>query len=156
MFPCTSFQTRAMHQSASASSMLTRELPSLQEGIEPVRSLTVQVSKAEEMLESLKTLCQSLPAASATAKAYLNRSIDHLTLAIQELHSDHVIVDPTCFVDSNAFLCLKLTSLSTHQSPRLQADCLAQPSMARKHLVTILLFVCHLQVQTNPRGLADE
>eukprot|EP00435_Cladocopium_sp_Y103_P052846 s503_g16.t1 len=126
MFPCTSLQTRAMQPSENASSILIREPPSMQEVVEPVLTMLIQISKAEETLETLQTLCQSLPSSSASAKAYLNRPIDHLTMAVQMMHGDHDTALTLCGEELVQYsiqrisidcLCLRLTSVAPVPNP---------------------------------------
>eukprot|EP00435_Cladocopium_sp_Y103_P055251 s402_g18.t1 len=90
-FVCTSFQARevAEHAAASASAEMMRTPPSFQEILLPTLTLTVQISKAIEVAETLQILRDSIPTECATAYVAFERSLEHVQAAIRDLHVAH-------------------------------------------------------------------
>eukprot|EP00435_Cladocopium_sp_Y103_P055280 s1087_g18.t1 len=90
-FVCTSFQARevAENASADASAAMTRTPPSFQDILLPTLTLTVQISKAIEVAETLQTLRDSIPTECATAYVAFERSLEHVQAAIRDLHVTH-------------------------------------------------------------------
>eukprot|EP00435_Cladocopium_sp_Y103_P040928 s2951_g11.t1 len=90
-FVCTSFQARAVadNAAASASAEMMRTPPSFQEILLPTLTLTVQISKAIEVAETLQILRDSIPTECATAYVAFERSLEHVQAAIKDLHVAH-------------------------------------------------------------------
>eukprot|EP00435_Cladocopium_sp_Y103_P015285 s3318_g3.t1 len=76
-----------MNTSASASSMMTSAPPSFQDVIEPTLTLTVQISKTKEVLDSVKPLRESVPRDCAVALVAFDRTVGHLENASKKLHT---------------------------------------------------------------------
>eukprot|EP00435_Cladocopium_sp_Y103_P038269 s1348_g10.t1 len=90
-FVCTSFQARAAETEArsNAGALMTNAPPSFQEAMLPSLMLTVQISKTEEVLETVRTLRDAIPTECAVAHVALDRTVAHLESALRNLHQHH-------------------------------------------------------------------
>eukprot|EP00435_Cladocopium_sp_Y103_P055098 s1685_g18.t1 len=79
----------AENATADASAAMTRTPPSFQDILLPTLTLTVQISKAIEVAETLQTLRDSIPTECATAYVAFERSLEHVQAAIRDLHVAH-------------------------------------------------------------------
>eukprot|EP00435_Cladocopium_sp_Y103_P058166 s44_g20.t1 len=90
-FVAQRFQARPPADNASdnASAAMTRPPLSFQEILLPTLTITVQISKAIEVAETIQTLRDSIPTECATAYVAFERSLDHVNAAIRDLHVAH-------------------------------------------------------------------
>eukprot|EP00435_Cladocopium_sp_Y103_P009224 s2311_g2.t1 len=90
-FVCTSFQARTAETEArsDAGALLTNAPPSFHEAMLPSLMLTVQISKTEDVLETVRTLHDSIPTECAVAHVAFDQTLGHLESALRNLHQHH-------------------------------------------------------------------
>eukprot|EP00435_Cladocopium_sp_Y103_P021490 s176_g5.t1 len=79
------------HDTAATPETTSRPIPppSFQEMLMPCLTLTVQISKAEEVVETIQVLRDTIPHECAPAAFAFDQTLHHLNAALRDLHRAH-------------------------------------------------------------------